>query len=151
MGSIVVGVDGSPASIEALKFAIREAEIRCGAVTAVSAWNVPPIVFEAAWTAAAVDLSIYPRIADATLATSLERVNAKTAAVPVTSIVRKGQPADVLCELSAGADLLVVGSRGLGGFRGMLLGSVGQQCAHRARCPVVIIPPPSVVEETIAA
>ena len=55
-------------------------------------------------------------------------------------VVREGQPADVLCAEAGGAKLLVVGSRGLGGFRGLLLGSVGQQCAHHARCPVVIVP-----------
>jgi nucleotide-binding universal stress UspA family protein len=46
----------------------------------------------------------------------------------------------VLLEEAADADLLVVGSRGLGGFRGLLLGSVSQQCAHHAPCPLVIVP-----------
>jgi nucleotide-binding universal stress UspA family protein len=58
----------------------------------------------------------------------------------VERVVREGQPAEVLVEAAEDADLLVVGSRGLGGFRGLLLGSVGQQCAHHARCPVVIVP-----------
>ena len=51
----------------------------------------------------------------------------------------EGQAARVLVEAARGAELLVVGSRGLGGFRSLLLGSVGQQCAHHALCPVVIV------------
>ncbi len=62
--------------------------------------------------------------------------------VKITSRVVEGHPAAVLIEVAAEADLLVVGSRGLGGFRGMLLGSVSAQCVHHARCPVVVVPPP---------
>jgi nucleotide-binding universal stress UspA family protein len=58
----------------------------------------------------------------------------------VTKVVREGSASHVLLEEAADADLLVVGSRGLGGFRGLLLGSVGQQCAHHAPCPLVIVP-----------
>ncbi len=151
MSTIVVGVDGSPASVEALKFAIAEAEVRGGTVKAVNAWHVPAIVYEGAWTAAPVDLSVYPKVADAILRTSLEKAGAETSSVSVTAIVRKGQPADVLREIAADADLLVVGSRGLGGFRGLLLGSVSQQCAHHAPCPVVIIPHTEEDEEVAAA
>jgi nucleotide-binding universal stress UspA family protein len=60
----------------------------------------------------------------------------------ISGVVREGQPAEVLVAESKDAELLVVGSRGLGGFRGLLLGSVGQQCAHHAACPVVIVPHP---------
>ncbi len=60
--------------------------------------------------------------------------------VPITSIAREGQAAEVLVTEAKGAELLVVGSRGLGGFRGLLLGSVSQQCAHHASCPVLIVP-----------
>ena len=58
----------------------------------------------------------------------------------MTTVVRQGQAADAICEEAKGAELLVVGSRGLGGFRGLLLGSVSQQCAHFAPCPVLIVP-----------
>ena len=59
--------------------------------------------------------------------------------VPIEKIVVEGAAAEILVEESEGADLLVVGSRGHGGFAGLLLGSVSQQCAHHAACPVVII------------
>jgi nucleotide-binding universal stress UspA family protein len=75
------------------------------------------------------------------LAKALDEAGASSCGVPVTSELVQGQPADVLCEAAKDADLLVVGSRGLGGFRGLLLGSVSQQCAHHAPCPVVITPP----------
>jgi nucleotide-binding universal stress UspA family protein len=59
--------------------------------------------------------------------------------VDVTQIVRQGQAAEVLVAEAKEAELLVVGSRGRGGFAGLLLGSVSQQCAHYAPCPVVIV------------
>ena len=62
--------------------------------------------------------------------------------VDFDTIVREGQAAHVLLEEAESADLLVLGSRGLGGFRGLLLGSISQQCAHHASCPVVIVPHP---------
>jgi nucleotide-binding universal stress UspA family protein len=59
--------------------------------------------------------------------------------VEIDRVVRQGQPAAILVEEAANADLLVAGSGGLGGFRGLLLGSVSQQCAEHASCPVVIL------------
>ena len=140
MHSIVVGVDGSPASLEALRFAIAEAHLRGSEVKAVTAWHSRAIVYEAGWSAAALDLSVYAKDAEGTLRSSIDRVLPSDSDVQVTPIVRQGQPANVLCEIAADADLMVVGSRGLGGFRGLLLGSASQQCAHHAPCPVVIIP-----------
>jgi nucleotide-binding universal stress UspA family protein len=71
-------------------------------------------------------------------ARDLARIDAPDA--PIETRALEGQPATVLIDSSKDADLLVVGSRGLGGFRGLLLGSVGAQCAHHARCPVLIVP-----------
>ena len=71
---------------------------------------------------------------------ALEEADGRAAGVEVETVVREGAPAGVLLEEAQDAELLVVGSRGLGGFRGLLLGSVGQQCAHHAPCPVVIVP-----------
>ena len=59
--------------------------------------------------------------------------------VEIEQVVREGQPTDVLVEESAEAEMLVLGSRGRGGFRELMLGSVSQQCAHHARCPVTIV------------
>ena len=56
-------------------------------------------------------------------------------------MTHEGSPAEILIEASRDADLLVVGSRGLGGFKGLLLGSVSQQCSQHARCPIVIVGP----------
>jgi nucleotide-binding universal stress UspA family protein len=82
----------------------------------------------------------YAKIAETALEKSLEDAGAANSGVIVTKLLRQGQPADILCAEAKGADLLIVGSRGLGGFRGLLLGSVSQQCANHAPCPVVIIP-----------
>lgn len=142
MDRIVVGVDGSAAASEALRFAIGEARTRGAEVQAVSAWHIPLMAYEvgAAAAAAQFDLGAYRELAESTLARTLEEVGAANSGVKVTAVVSKGQPADVLCACAEGAALLVVGSRGLGGFRGLLLGSVSQQCAQHAPCPVVIVP-----------
>ena len=140
MSTIVVGVDGSEGSARALQFALAEARLRGANLKAVSAWHVPAIVYEAGWVPAELDLDDYPRFAQEALAKALADGGAETSGVEVTTVVTKGQAADVLCAEAKGADLLVVGSRGLGGFRGLMLGSVSQQCAHHAPCPLAIIP-----------
>ena len=68
-----------------------------------------------------------------------EEARAEAREVQIETIAVEGQPAKVLVEVTKGADLLVVGSRGLGGFRELLLGSVSQQCTQHATCPVVIV------------
>jgi nucleotide-binding universal stress UspA family protein len=140
MSSVVVGVDGSTESVEALRFAVEEARIHGADVKAVNAWHIPPIVYEAGWAATPVDLDVYSKDALTTLEKSLAEIDAAKSGVTVTLLVRKGQPADVLCVEAHDADLLVVGSRGRGGFKGMLLGSVSQACAHHAPCPIIIVP-----------
>ena len=140
MHTIVVGVDGSEASLKALRFALAEAKVRGATVKAVSAWHVPAVVYEVGWTAAPIDVAEFPKLAEASLAESIAALTVAEQGIEVTTVVREGQAADILCEEAAGADLLVVGSRGLGGFRGLLLGSVSQQCANHAPCPVVVIP-----------
>jgi nucleotide-binding universal stress UspA family protein len=137
--SIVVGVDGSEQSLRALRFALDEARLRGCRVRAVSAWHVPALAYEAGFGPASLDFGSFEEIARQGLARSLEQAGAASSGVEVVEVVREGQPADVLLDEAKGAGLLVVGSRGLGGFRGLLLGSVGQQCAHHASCPVVIV------------
>ena len=140
MSTIVVGVDGSEGSTKALKFALDEAKRRGASLKLVGAWHIPAIVYEAGWVPANIDLEAYPKYSQEALDKALADAGADTSGVEVTTVVRKGQAADVLCSEAKGAELLVVGSRGLGGFRGLMLGSVSAQCAHHAPCPLAIIP-----------
>lgn len=140
MATIVVGVDGSPVAVSAVRFAVDEARRRGAEVKAVHAWQVPTPFYDAGFALAADLPEEAERIAREVLDEALARASVEGSGVSVTPIVRAGQPAEVLCAESRGADLLVVGSRGLGGFRGLLLGSVGQQCVQHAPCPVVVVP-----------
>jgi|SRR5579871_4736051 nucleotide-binding universal stress UspA family protein len=140
MGTIVVGIDGSEGSREALRFAIEEARFRGAELRAVNAWHIPPAVYGSGWAPAPIDLDEYRKLADKALEATLEEEGAATSGVKVTPIIREGQPADVICLEAKNADLVVVGSRGLGGFRGLLIGSVSQQVVHHAPCPVVVVP-----------
>jgi nucleotide-binding universal stress UspA family protein len=141
MSTIVVGIDGSKGSLHALRVAIDEARVHDAKLTAVNAWHIPAISYEAAaWEIVPSERNTYVKAAQGLLDKSLEEVGAAASGVSVATVVREGQAADALCEEADGADLLVVGSRGYGGFRGLLLGSVSQQCAHYAPCPVLIVP-----------
>jgi nucleotide-binding universal stress UspA family protein len=79
------------------------------------------------------------QLAEDKLAAAVRGARAEARDVEMETIAAEGQAAKVLLETAKGADLLVVGSRGLGGFRELLLGSVSQQCAQHATCPVVIV------------
>lgn len=140
MTTIVVGVDGSEGSVRALRYALAQAKTSGADVKAVTAWHIPALVYDAGWTAPPLDVEGFPKFAQAGLDNALSEAEAATSGVKVTTEVHKGQAADVLIEEAKDADLLVVGSRGLGGFRGLLLGSVSQQCAQHSSCPVVIVP-----------
>lgn len=143
MGRIVVGVDGSPNAMAALRWAIDEAEHRDATVEAVSVWQYP---YSGDWGAALLterDLEALAKHTAETLdewiveACPDERQRAR-----VRPVVREGGPAWVLLDLAKDADLLVVGRRGRGGFLGLLLGSVSTQCVHHAPCPLVVVPSP---------
>jgi nucleotide-binding universal stress UspA family protein len=140
MKTVVVGVDGSPGSVAALRTAVGEAQLRGCSLKVVSAWHVPVGAYQSGWVTMPISTGDYEQIGNAMLEKSLAAIEAEKDGVPVTPLVREGQPAEVLVEEAEGAELLVVGSRGLGGFRGLLLGSVSQQCAHHAHCPVLIVP-----------
>jgi len=131
---IVVGVDGSPASQAALDWGMEEARLRKGQVIVLASWAYPYVTDAAgqAW-----DYTGFERDARLILDGELRRVD--DPAVPVTGRLVEGNAVAALVEASREADLLIVGSRGLGGFSGMLLGSVSAQLAHHARCPVLII------------
>jgi nucleotide-binding universal stress UspA family protein len=138
--TIVVGVDGSEGSRHALEFALDEARCRGAEVKAVAAWHIPPSIYDGGWVPVQVDVAEFEEIAREKLDKCLVEEKVAECGVAVTPILREGQAADVLVAEARGANLLVVGSRGLGGFKGLLLGSVSQQCAHHARCPVAIVP-----------
>jgi nucleotide-binding universal stress UspA family protein len=136
MAGILVGVDGSDESKTALRWAVEEARLRRTALRAVYAWS-PPYV---AATGLAIPLGTVEEIqrdAEELLEAAFAEVG--TEGVEVERAAVRGGASRVLVEAAWGADLLVVGSRGYGGFKGLLLGSVSQQCAQHATCPVVIV------------
>jgi nucleotide-binding universal stress UspA family protein len=136
MARIVVGVDGSPVAAAALAFALEEARLRQATVDAVTAWHEPYTA--ASLAPIAPDPKVFTEAATRLLDEALASVDA--GGVEVRRLVERGGPAEVLLRVAEGADLLVVGSRGHGGFTGLLLGSVSQQVVHHATCPVVVVP-----------
>ncbi len=135
---VVVGVDGSEHSLEALRWAAREAGVTGARLHVVTAWSYPehPTPF-----GIVPGLPLPPDpLAEAhrILALTVARVVGDPAPIEVVAEVIEGEPAQVLLDASRRAQLLVVGSRGHGTFTGMLLGSVSERCAHHAACPVVI-------------
>jgi nucleotide-binding universal stress UspA family protein len=133
---IVVGVDGSPSSMAALRWAVLQAELTGCAVEAVTAWRLPSRYGFAAVTDGATD---FEGDARKILADALNEVSSVEPDVVIRSLVVEGHPAEVLVRAACGADMLVVGSRGYGGFTGALLGSVSHYCVHHAPCPVLVI------------
>lgn len=139
MERIVVGIDGSEASRRALNWALDEARRRRCAVDGVHAWQAPYVVGYP-YAGSEHSTVTYEQAAKETLDRVVDGADASGLAAPVSRILRLGHPAEIIIDQAKGADLVVVGSRGLGGFRGLLLGSVSQQVAHHAPCPVVIVP-----------
>lgn len=140
---IVVGVDGSSASRDALRWAIEEARIWDGAVEAVHVWSYPVMTYMPGIvpppTFAREDLEAEARHV---LDTTVDALTGDVApGLPLERVVVEGSAAKLLIERSRQADMLVVGHRGYGGFTGLLLGSVAEQCAVHAGCPSVITRP----------
>jgi nucleotide-binding universal stress UspA family protein len=132
---VIVGVDGSDASLDALRWAVKYARAVGATVQAIRTWHYPWAMQTApAQTDASVVTQIQGELDDA-----VNRAGIDTTGVTLERIVKEGHAPLVLVNESATADLLVVGSKGRGAFSGMLLGSVSQHCAHAAHCPVVIV------------
>lgn len=144
---IVVGTDGSPASARAVRFALREAQLRSTGVRAVSAY-----VFTATqvggygWLTVPDTYEFEKQLRE----TTVERVHATVEEarkqlsgppVEVEVVVQPGRPAQVLLEASEDACLLVVGSRGSGAWGRLTLGSTSTEVVHHAHLPVVVVPP----------
>lgn len=133
---ILVGIDGSPSSLSALDWAARQASLAREPLLAIMTWEwphdlgfAPPLPHD------------YDPVADArhVLDEAVQAARAAHPEVEIRSSVTQGRAAAALVEASRDASLLVVGSRGHGGFAGMLLGSVSQHCVTNARCPVVVV------------
>jgi nucleotide-binding universal stress UspA family protein len=137
---VVVGVDGSAESVEALRWAAAYAAATGATIDAVLSWHFPA-------AAGVVPPGVAPQtITDEVRANMLEAIDKALVAVfgpdtppGVQARVTYGHPAVVLVEQSQNADLLVVGNRGHGAFTGMLTGSVSMHCVNNAHCPVVVV------------
>ena len=142
MGRIVVGIDGSPESKQALRWALAEARLRGAQLRVVHTWLFPYIAagpgLDPVLDADMIENA--RRNAEELVRAELDELGDETVGVDIErAIVEEAAVAPVVLEAAKGAELLVVGSRGRGGFAGLLLGSVSQQCAHHASCPVVIV------------
>jgi nucleotide-binding universal stress UspA family protein len=133
---IVVGVDGSAQSKAALAWAIRQARLTGATVEAVIAWEFPATYGDPLPVAPGLS---FKELAAEVVTRAIAEVSSPKEEATIRPKAVEGVPAQVLLDASAGAELLVVGSRGHGAFVADLLGSVSQQCVHRARCPVVVI------------
>lgn len=134
---VVVGIDGSTGATAAAEFAVREARLRGARLVAVTALGLAD--------AAHFDpYSVHMHTKMEIVARAEERVAAAlresdTEGLDVRVVVTTEEPARALIDQASFADLLVVGSRGRGGFRGLVLGSVSLRCVLHARCPVTVV------------
>lgn len=134
---IIVGIDGSEDSVRALKWAAQYARLVDAPLVGLVAWDLEPVYGYMAMTNWETAESV-EREAREVLADALRRALGHDAQIEERSV--RGHPAKMLVEASEDAQLVVVGSRGRGGFTGMLLGSVSQHVVTHARCPVIVMP-----------
>ncbi len=133
---IVVGIDGSPPAANALEYAIEEAHLRKADLHVTYAYTVM-----ASPVTGSTGHDYYAQV-EAEAKEFLEHAKAaapSTDGLTVEWLGVPGNPAEVLIEASKEATLLVVGSRGVGGFLGLLMGSVSTQCVHYSHCPVLVV------------
>jgi len=135
-------VDGSPPSVNALRWAARQAELTGGTLDAIIAWEFPIAAGGMGWApVSGIDSTDYSELATKALRAAVDEVSPPPG-VTVHQIVVEGNPAQVLLDAAKDADLLVVGNRGHGGFADALIGSVSVRCLHHATCPVVVVRTP---------
>jgi nucleotide-binding universal stress UspA family protein len=142
MSGIVVGIDGSHAASHALEWAMAEAATRKTSLTVITVNSVPASY----WTGKPVPFAgDDERVAEIRKAAEakVEEIgtslgDSRPESVTVTAL--SGFPAQTLIDASQNSDLVVVGSRGGGGFASLMLGSVSHQVVHHAQCPVVVVP-----------
>ena len=151
--TVVVGVDGSAGSAEALRWALAEARLRKSPLRAVHAWmfgyvggtvdGYPSLGGSLdAYGSLGIDSGDLHRAAEDLLDRAVADAGTDTEGVEIERQVVQGSAAEALLTAVDKNDLLVVGSRGHGGFAELLLGSVSQQCVHHAPCPVVVVHSP---------
>jgi nucleotide-binding universal stress UspA family protein len=139
---IVVGVDGSTQSTGALRWALAEARLRSVPVRVVNVWQLPLLDLWGPLPQDLLDPKAFEQRSLEVVDRALADVDGATAGVAVERLALEGDSARGLIAASAGEELLVVGSRGHGGFTGLLLGSVSGHCVQHAACPVVVVRPP---------
>ena len=140
---IVAGVDGSPPSIAALRWAVHQAQLSGSTIDAVIAWEFPVAGGSFGWAPTApFDDTDYSEIAAKSLNAAVAEASPPPGVI-VNQIVTAGSAAQVLLNAARDADLLVVGNRGHGGLADALIGSVSVRCLHHATCPVAIIRTPA--------
>ena len=148
MKQIVVGIDGSSTAREALRWAIAEARHHGAQLVVVHAWHDPYIGTALPFSPGLLDPTSYQAVGERLVDTIVDQEDLSGLPAPVRKVIVHDSPAHALVEAAKDADLLVVGSRGHGGFTGLLVGSVSQQVIHHATCPVVVLAP---VEKAAAA
>jgi nucleotide-binding universal stress UspA family protein len=134
-GRIVVGIDGSEAATDALRWATRQAELTGSPLEVIMTWEWPASL---GWSVPIPDDYDPETDVRQVLDAAVHLALAAHPGVTVDRRVVNGHPARVLVDASKGADLLVIGSRGHGEFAGMLLGSVSEFCTTNAHCPVLV-------------
>lgn len=143
MSGVVVGIDGSHHASRALEWAVAEAAVRKADLTVIAVNSVPA----GYWTKEPVTQPGDPERVEEIRKSAQEHVDTAAAALggqqpnSVNVVALSGFPAKTLIDASENSDLIVVGSRGGGGFGALFMGSVSSQVVHHAKCPVVVVPP----------
>jgi nucleotide-binding universal stress UspA family protein len=138
VGTIVAGVDGSEHAEAALRFAAEEASLRSALLLVISAWEIP-LTLSPMGAYPAESFDGFRDSAESVIRAAVARVKELQPHVPCQGKAVSGHPAEVILREAEDADMIVVGSRGHGGFASLLLGSVTQHLVHHARCPVVVV------------
>jgi len=137
MSRIIVGVDGSEQSTEALRWALAHAKSG-DEIVATHAWQIPPV---SGFEFPAYNLADVETHAGEMVDKVLASIGTDDhPGVTISKVIRQGHSGQVLIDQSEGADMIIVGSRGHGGFRGLLLGSVSTYVVHHAKTAVVVLP-----------
>jgi nucleotide-binding universal stress UspA family protein len=138
-GRIVVGVDGSDSSLEALRWALTEAELRNAAVDVIHSWHV--VYYGDMAGGLPYPEEVFASAARDVLDKALTAVAEEAKTVKVTGRLEQGSAVPTLLLAAESADLVVVGRRGHGGFLSLVMGSVATQVSSHAKCPVVVVAP----------